>query len=400
MLRLAPTSRRRPRLVLLWTALVGACALVVPVATADSAAATSAATARAGQAPPPVALAPPKASIVVDADTGEVWSAHDPHERVLVASTIKLLTALIVHERLEPDQLVGVSPRAASMPARKMSLHTGERWKARDLLRTMLLASANDSAVALAEKFGDGTSTGYADAYAEEAERLGLRDDPKLVDPAGLDDEFSVQGGNLISAYDLAIVARAFLDVPELARIVRAPEYRFIGGDGDPHVVTNHNRFLDLYRGAIGMKTGATRRSGSSLVAAATRDGHTLIAVVIGSPSTYQQATELLDRAFLAKAAGREPISTLVSGPTESTTTVPTTGATSTTVAAPSTTEVATAAGDPEGAAGAPKRASASTGASDSTTLWAALACGAAAALLVAVLVYRRRVSRSTAGSR
>src|SRR4029079_8721884 len=252
---------------------------------------------------------------------GGVWSATDPHERVLVASTIKLLTALIAHERLEPDQLVGVSPRAASMPARKMSLHTGELWKTRDLLRTMLLASANDSAVALAEKFGGGTTTRYGKAYAGEAERLGLRDDPKLVDPAGLDDESSVQGGNLISAYDLAIVARAFLDVPELARIVRAPEYRFIGGDGDPRVVTNHNRFLDLYAGAIGMKTGATHRSGSSLVAAAKRDGHTLIAGVVDSPSPYQQATELLDRAFLVKAPGRTPMSTLATGSAASTTT-------------------------------------------------------------------------------
>ena len=395
----APPSRRRPRPVLLWIALVGACALVVPVATADGAMATTAARSRAGQAPAAAALPPPKASIVVDADTGEVWSAHDPHERVLVASTIKLLTALIVHERLEPQQLVGVSPRAASMPARKMSLHTGERWKARDLLRTMLLASANDSAVALAEKFGDGTTTGYAKAYAEEAERLGLRDDPKLVDPAGLDDESSVQGGNLISAYDLAIVARAFLDVPELARIVRAPEYRFIGGDGDPHVVTNHNRFLDLYAGAIGMKTGATHRSGSSLVAAATRDGHTLIAVVVDSPSTYQQATELLDRAFLAKASGQEPMSTLASGSAASTTTTTTT-ASSTTVATSSTTRAAAEDLGSERAAGEPKAASASSTSSDSTTLWAALACGAAAVLLGAVVLYRRRVSRSTAWPR
>jgi len=396
MLRPTPTYRRRPRLVLVRIALIGACALAVPMATAEGATATSAARARAPQTPPATALPPPKASIVVDAETGEVWSAHDPHERALVASTIKLLTALIAHDRLESDQLVGVSPRAASMPARKMSLHTGERWKARDLLRTVLLASANDSAVALAEKFGGGTTTGYAKVYAEEAERLGLRDDPKLVDPAGLDDEFSVQGGNLISAYDLAIVARAFLDVPELARIVRVPEYRFTGGDGDPHVVTNHNRFLDLYDGAIGMKTGATRRSGSSLVAAATRDGHTLIAVVINSPSTYQQATALLDRAFLAKATGREPISTLASGTTDAPTT---TTATSTTVAASSTTGSASADTDAGRAAGAPEPASAST-ASDSTTLWAALACGAAALLLVVVLVYRRRVSRSTAGPR
>ena len=146
------------------------------------------------------------------------------------------------------------------------------------------------------------------------------------------------------------------------------PEYRFIGGDGDPHVVTNHNRFLDLYDGAIGMKTGATRRSGSSLVAAATRDGHTLIAVVIGSPSTYQQAAELLDRAFLAKAS-RARADLHAGGrdrrrrPTTATT------ATSTTVAASSTTGSASADTDAGRAAGEPEPASASTGASDSTTL-------------------------------
>lgn len=382
----SPTSMLRP-LARPLVAALAVLGLVLPGGVASAAPASRSA------GPPPVTAAPlppPKASIVVDADTGGIWSSINPHEPKLVASTIKLLTALIAEDRMKPDELVAVSPRAASMPALKMSLQPGERWKVRDLLRTMLIASANDSAVALAERFGGGTSTGFIGVYAAKAKALGLRDHPKLVDPAGLDDEFSVRGGNLISAYDLAIVARAFLQVPELARIVRTPEYKFTGGDGERHVVRNHNRFLTLYQGAVGMKTGSTSRSGHSVVAAAARDGHTLIAVVIDSPNPYQQAAELLDAAFLRLSAGQKPSSTLVQGPGAPTTTA--TSATST----PATTVASTTSvrAVDEGASADAPTASAS-GSSDSTTLWTAVGLGAAAVVLAVMLLYRRRITHA-----
>jgi D-alanyl-D-alanine carboxypeptidase (penicillin-binding protein 5/6) len=119
-----------------------------------------------------------------------------------------------------------------------------------------------------------------------------------IQDPTGLDDEFSVRGGNRISARDLAIAGRALLQDPLLAAIVAMPEYRFTGGDAEPHRVIGHNEFMTAYDGAVGVKTGYTKRAGSSLVAAARRDGRTYLVVVIDSTNAVAEASALLDAAF------------------------------------------------------------------------------------------------------
>ena len=243
----------------------------------------------------------PRAAMLVDAETGEVLSSHNAREPLGVASTAKLLSALVASSRLDGDTLVPVSARAAGMPALKLTLKQGERWRADQLLHATLLCSCNDAAVALAEAAG-GSLEGFAELMDTAAEGLGLADRPTLRDPAGLDDEFSVDGGNRISARDLAIVTRAFLADDQLAAIVVLPEYRFRGGDRERHVVKNHNRLLTTYPGAIGVKTGYTRRAGYSLVAGARRDGRTLIAIVVGSPNMYAQASELLDRGFASSS--------------------------------------------------------------------------------------------------
>ncbi len=257
-------------------------------------------------APPATApLPPPAASILVDVDTGAVLAGHDPRTPYPVASTTKIVTALVVRRRLQAATPVTVSPLAASMPARKLNLLAGERWRAGDLLHAMLLCSCNDAAVALAEASG-GDLAGFGRLAAAEAKKLGMVDDPVLQDPSGLDDEFSVGGGNRISAHDLAVATRALLRDRELAAIVATPRYAFTGGDGEPHAVVNHNRLFRLYPGAIGVKTGYTRRAGSSLVAAARRYGRTMLAVVIDSPNTYAQAAALLDSGFAVPASEQE----------------------------------------------------------------------------------------------
>src|SRR5205085_11628192 len=106
-------------------------------------------------------------------------------------------------------------------------------------------------------------------------------------DPAGLDDNFSVRGGNMISARDLAIAARALLANNRLAPIVAQHVTTFTGPDGVAHRLTNHNKMLTLYPGTIGMKTGYTRKSGRGLVAAATRNGRTQIALLLNVGDTY-----------------------------------------------------------------------------------------------------------------
>jgi D-alanyl-D-alanine carboxypeptidase (penicillin-binding protein 5/6) len=240
----------------------------------------------------------PAAWILVDADTGAVLDGKDIRTPHLPGSTIKLLTSLMAIQRFLPGEPVPISEHAAGMPARKMNLLAGERWSMHDLLFSMLTVSANDAAVAVAERIGGGSLATYEALAERTAVNLGLTDAPDLSDPAGLDDEFSNGEGSRISPRDLAIIARAVLAEPELMAMIGAEEYRFTGGDGQPHRVDRRNRLFELYPGTIGMKTGLTERAGRCLVAAATRDGRTMLAVMFDAPDMYASAAILLDRGF------------------------------------------------------------------------------------------------------
>ena len=126
-----------------------------------------------------------------------------------------------------------------------------------------------------------------------------MADHPVLNDPAGLDGPDGVEGGNLVSARDLAIAGRALLANPALAAIVATTVYHFDGPDNVNHRLTNHNKlFLTTYPGAIGMKTGFTSRAGACLIAAARRDGRTMLAVVLDGANPNQTAKLLLDEGF------------------------------------------------------------------------------------------------------
>jgi D-alanyl-D-alanine carboxypeptidase len=235
--------------------------------------------------------------VLVDADTGVVIDGANDREALPVASLSKIVTALAVADAIAPGTGIPVSALAEGMPARKINMKAGQTWKFEDALASMMLSSANDASVALAEHVS-GSVEAFADELGETADRLGLEDDPVLQDPAGLDDEFSVGGGNLLSARDLAIATRAALANQRIAEVVAQREYRFFGGDGIHHRLINHNRMLVTYPGTIGVKTGYTKRSGRCLVAAARRDGRTLIAVVIDVYDIYGFAAAQLDRGF------------------------------------------------------------------------------------------------------
>ncbi|HLH28260.1 MAG TPA: serine hydrolase, partial [Acidimicrobiales bacterium] len=245
--------------------------------------------------------AAPKAWILVDASSGRVLDAGNDRAPLPPASLTKLLTALVAVQHLQPTDTLAVSPRAAGMPAMDINMKPGQQWTFQDALYSLLLVSANDAAVAIGERVG-GSLEGFGTMMQQEAAALGLQDNPVLRDPAGLDDNFSVDGGNLLSARDIAIVARADLAQPLLASVVSTPIYRFVGPDGTQHRLLNHNKMLSAYPGAIGMKTGYTRKSGEDLVAAATRGDRTLIAVVMGAPNLYTDAGALLDEGFAGSA--------------------------------------------------------------------------------------------------
>jgi D-alanyl-D-alanine carboxypeptidase (penicillin-binding protein 5/6) len=277
---------------------------------------------------------------VVDAETGNVVNGADDHTPVRPASISKVLTAIIVAQRLPPSAVVPVSPVAAGTESVNLGMKVGEVWTFNDTLHAMLMLSANDAATALAERV-----SGSREAFAAEMDRtataLHLVDHPVLRDPAGLDDQFSVVGGNLVSAYDLAIIGRTALAIPEISQIVDLPEYRFTAPDGVVHVIRNVDRGLDLYPGAIGIKTGYTKAAGNTFMAAATRNGRTMVAVVLQSPDIYRSASDLLDLGFATPVASESRVdhlpalSTSVPAPVNVTTPQPVTRRTTGLVAAP-----------------------------------------------------------------
>ena len=248
----------------------------------------------AAQPAPPL----PKAYVLVDADTGAVIAQQDSRTLRPPASTIKLLTALIASQRLKPGDGIPISAVAEGMPARKINVKAPQVWAYDHLMRSMMMVSANDAAVALAENIGDGSLDGYVPIANETAARLGLADSPILNDPSGLDDQFANKGGDRISPRDLAIIARAVLASPDLMQIIDTRDYKFTGGDGLAHTLTNHNLFLDLYAGANGLKTGTTDLAGHTFVGSATRGGRTMMVVVFDAVDYYGSAGALLDQGF------------------------------------------------------------------------------------------------------
>ena len=290
-------SMRRSGERLATALVVGATALIATFVVVAAPAVAS--TRRTPAQTPPL----PKAYALVDVDTGAVLAQQDSRSLRPPASTIKLLTALITSQHLTAADVVPISPLAEGMPARKINVKAGQSWKYDDLMHSMLMVSANDAAVALAEKVGGGSLDGYVRIADATAQRLGLADHPILNDPAGLDDQFANKGGDRISARDLAIVARAVMARPDLLAIVNTRDYSFTGGDAIGHHLPNHNLFLDLYPGANGLKTGTTDLAGHTFVGSATRNGRTMVAVVFDAVDSYASAGALIDQGFATPVA-------------------------------------------------------------------------------------------------
>jgi D-alanyl-D-alanine carboxypeptidase (penicillin-binding protein 5/6) len=243
---------------------------------------------------------PPAADVVFDATTGVVLVAKDPHRTFLPASTQKLMTALTALEHLPSTTTVPISARAASLPNMNIGAKPGQVWKLDDLIHALLMISGNDAAYAIAERSAV-TVEAFAAQMNATGKQLGVVDST-FNDPAGLDGREGVNGGSHVSAYDLAIVARNALAVPEIANTVRLVDYSFVGPDR-AHQLHNHNdSFLTTYAGATGMKTGFTTAAQNTLVASATRNGPTRVAVLLGSPGgeigTAQWARQLLDQGY------------------------------------------------------------------------------------------------------
>jgi D-alanyl-D-alanine carboxypeptidase len=251
---------------------------------------------------PAEAIFPPELSaasaILVDQDSGQVLLAEDADAERAIASLTKIMTGLLVVERTNLDDVVTVTEDAVIAEDDRpgisaLGLRAGERISVRNLLYALLLQSANDAAVALADHI-DGSVDRFVKRMNARALRLGMRH-TRFYSPNGLDDR------GYSTARDLAVLTRTAMATPGFSPVAATRFHTIPGPDGVDREIQNRDALLWLYPGATGVKTGFTSRAGFCVVATAERDGRRLVAVVLGAPSdAFSDAAALLDHGFSA----------------------------------------------------------------------------------------------------
>ena len=239
-----------------------------------------------------------KSAVLMEASTGKILYAKDPAEAMPPASVTKIMTLLLVMERIEEGGLkwedtVTASAHAASMGGSQIYLKEGEQMTARDLIKSVVIASANDAAVALAEHTY-GSEEAFVKRMNERAAELGMTA-THFENTNGLDDTAQ---NHVTSAGDIAIMSRELIRHKEILEFSSTWMDTIRNGQFG---LTNTNRLVRFYRGCNGLKTGSTKKAGFCVSVTAERDGMTLICVIIGAESRdirNAEAQKLLDWGF------------------------------------------------------------------------------------------------------
>jgi D-alanyl-D-alanine carboxypeptidase len=234
-----------------------------------------------------------RAFVAFDADTRTVLLAGGEQRELPIASLTKVMTGLLVIERGELGRKVRVPRQATRVEANREGLRAGRWYSRRLLLYSALMVSANDSATALAYDAGGGSLARFYRMMNARARELGLAH-TVYHSPSGLDDET-----NRSTALDQAVLARAALENPVFARIVRTRR-KVVEWPPPTYAKewVNHNRMLVTYPGTYGVKTGYTSAAGGCLVVAVARGGHHVIGVVLHSRNIWVDMPRLMDAAF------------------------------------------------------------------------------------------------------
>ena len=253
----------------------------------------------------PLPDVPASAYVIADANTGAVLAAKDPHGLFPPASTLKVLTAISLLPKLNPNMLVTATKMAASVEPNIVGLIPGHEYKVADLFRALLLISANDAAVSLAQATGS-FAKGMAMINAE-AHHLQAYDVVAKV-PNGLP-----ATGQVVSAYDLALIARQALSMPSFMKYDQTLTARFPLSKHKQVGMLNQNYLLTQYRGGIGGKIGWTIKAEATYIGMARRHGVTLIATILHCTSLQEiiSAEKLLTWGF-AMVSHVRPVGTLV----------------------------------------------------------------------------------------
>jgi len=278
-------------------AAVVAAALVaglVPAAAASAQTATpspDAAQPTAEQVRAALGSAPPRAALIYDPREQRVIWGLRADVRMPVASLIKMVTAIAAAERLQPEDEITISARAARTPHDRLQWREGATFTANEVMHGMLMESSNGAAVAIAEAAA-GSVPAFAELAGGKLASMGL-EDTALVDPSGLD-----ASGQYSTVHDLAMVAAALLENEWLASIVSTRSFELPWPDGGRATFGNINHYFERDPTAVGVKNGFTSAAGNTVAAAATRQGRTHIVIALNSAKVYDAAKRLMDVAF------------------------------------------------------------------------------------------------------
>ncbi|MDD5745970.1 MAG: serine hydrolase [Candidatus Omnitrophica bacterium] len=235
-----------------------------------------------------------RSAIVIDADRGTVLYQKNPHRRLPAASTVKVLTALIAVERLDAAQMVSISNRAAGIAPSKAYLTHNAGYTAADLLKCLLMSSANDAGVALAEAIG-GTEIQFSSLMNKRAKALGARNSFFLNAtglPEGKKEQYS-------TVYDLSLILKKSITYSQLVEIMKTKRAVVDGSDGKKIYLRNHNKFLKQKNkyGLIG-KTGYTLKAKHCFLGMFTKGKRRLIVAIQGSRRPWDDLDLLMNRPY------------------------------------------------------------------------------------------------------
>ena len=231
-----------------------------------------------------------KSAIVIEAESGTVVFEKDADTRRPMASTTKIMTALCAIETGRLDETVEVSPEAVGVEGSSVYLEAGDRLTLLSLVKALMLESANDAAEAIAIAVS-GSVEDFAALMNEKAAALGLHN-THFTNPHGLSDD-----DHYTTARELALLSAYAMKNEVFRSVVSTVSERIECGDSY-RTLTNHNKMLRIYDGAVGVKTGFTKASGRCLVSAAERDGVMLVAVTLSAPDDWHDHEVMLDMGF------------------------------------------------------------------------------------------------------
>ncbi|MBQ8472993.1 MAG: D-alanyl-D-alanine carboxypeptidase [Bacilli bacterium] len=240
-----------------------------------------------------------KSGLLMEVSTGTIIYEKNIHEKVSVASMTKMMGMILIMESLEDgkirlDEMVKVSKNASGMGGSQIWLEEGESMSVLDLIKGIMMASANDGIVCMAERIG-GSEENFVKMMNEKAKELGLKN-TNFVNPTGLDED-----DHYSTAYDMALIAKELIKHEDIFKYTSIYEDYLRKGTDREYWLVNTNKLIKTYQGADGLKTGMTDNAGYCMAVTAVRNNMRLLAIVLGEESgkvRNQETTELLDYGF------------------------------------------------------------------------------------------------------